>query len=670
MAHSVGFIFLCGLVLISSAKPQEGDVLREFKRIRQLRSLGLQFAELFIDLTRNSTDYVSGEGDQKCHSDIDKLATGLQSGQYWALKMIDAWGSIPSGLLTGNLYDLGNFDECLSVREEINQTRTISGKYCFLTVSHGKVLGLEHSLAEPLKFNTATCFPASCSAAQMDAILGQLFSKVLNLTIPNLGMRISESSCQSSKNKPWDGLTIITVIILCLMSFLVALFTLYDYCLCENPSQLPTIAKVFSARANSRVLFHIVKNNSSPNVIDCLHGIRCLTLIWVVFCHQYFISLADAYINASYTIEWAEKPFTSFIGHAIFSVDSFFFLGGLLVALISLRLMVRTKGKLNVPLIYLHRLIRILPLLAISILVYVKLIPIISGGPLFGGGFSGREACESEWYWTVLFLNNFKKRRCLVHTWYLSVDMQLFLLSPILLISLYKWGKKAAAGIVILIVLLSGCLFATMLANNYSMLFRKISRARVMKVYFATHTHATPWLIGFLFGYFLHLNRNKKFQLSRVSVWSGWILCLAMIFTSIFALFWDEKWSASPLSTLAESFYYTLTRLAWPVALCWVVFACMQGYGGLANSFLSSPLWQPLSRLSFSVYMWHILFLEINAKSARTISYFSDYSQMCKFWSCFGFTVLLSYVMYLIIEAPFAGFDNFIRPRNMESKTK
>jgi len=50
--------------------------------------------------------------------------------------------------------------------------------------------------------------------------------------------------------------------------------------------------------------------------------------------------------------------------------------------------------------------------------------------------------------------------------------MQLFIISPILLIALYKWGKKAASGIAVLVVLLSGCLFATQMVNKYSMLVK------------------------------------------------------------------------------------------------------------------------------------------------------------------------------------------------------
>lgn len=147
-------------------------------------------------------------------------------------------------------------------------------------------------------------------------------------------------------------------------------------------------------------------------------------------------------------------------------------------------------------------------------------------------------------------------------------------------------------------------------------------------MYYATHTHAAPWLIGFLFGYFLHLNRAKKFQLNWMIVGLGWILSLAMIFTSIFALYPSGKWIGASVSILGESFYHTFTRIGWPLALCWVIFACIQGYGGLANSFLSSPLWQPLSRLSYSIFIWHLFIVEVNARNVRTNVYFSNYQMV------------------------------------------
>ncbi|XP_060649905.1 O-acyltransferase like protein-like [Drosophila nasuta] len=82
---------------------------------------------------------------------------------------------------------------------------------------------------------------------------------------------------------------------------------------------------------------------------------------------------------------------------------------------------------------------------------------------------------------------------------------------------------------------------------------------------------------------------------------------------------------------LEQAFYYTLTRIAWPLSLCWVVFACMKGYGGLADSFLSSPLWQPLSRLSYSAYIFHVYIQLVNDKRVRSPSYLSDYDMILDF---------------------------------------
>lgn len=144
------------------------------------------------------------------------------------------------------------------------------------------------------------------------------------------------------------------------------------------------------------------------------------------------------------------------------------------------------------------------------------------------------------------------------------------------------------------------------------------------EIYFTTHTRASPWLIGVLFGYYLHVNRGKKFKLSPLTVWIGWIGSLAIIFACLFGLY-PYAANGTNLPKLDESFYVTLTRVAWPLALVWVVFACKYGYGGMANSFLSSPMWQPLSKLSYCAYIFHLFFESLHAGMTHTNTYFTNY---------------------------------------------
>ncbi|XP_017869448.1 PREDICTED: uncharacterized protein LOC108618053 [Drosophila arizonae] len=95
--------------------------------------------------------------------------------------------------------------------------------------------------------------------------------------------------------------------------------------------------------------------------------------------------------------------------------------------------------------------------------------------------------------------------------------MQMYILSPLLLFALYKWGKKAAIGTVILIVLLTVYLFTIMMIKKHSVFFKNQDGSHRL-LYFYTHTHAAPWLIG--------------------AVWIG-----------------------RDLSTLSDSLYYSLTRV-------------------------------------------------------------------------------------------------------------
>lgn len=43
--------------------------------------------------------------------------------------MIDAYGRIPQAIIQGNLYDLGTYDQCVNLFQQIGDIK-IQGKYC------------------------------------------------------------------------------------------------------------------------------------------------------------------------------------------------------------------------------------------------------------------------------------------------------------------------------------------------------------------------------------------------------------------------------------------------------------------------------------------------------------------------------------------------------------
>ena len=65
--------------------------------------------ELLLSRTSMSTNQST-----PCERDLATLILAASQRELWALKVFDAWGKpLPPGILTGNIFWLGNYDECV-----------------------------------------------------------------------------------------------------------------------------------------------------------------------------------------------------------------------------------------------------------------------------------------------------------------------------------------------------------------------------------------------------------------------------------------------------------------------------------------------------------------------------------------------------------------------------
>ena len=78
--------------------------------------------------------------------------------------------------------------------------------------------------------------------------------------------------------------------------------------------------------------------------------------------------------------------------------------------------------------------------LALLILFAVGLSPVIGYGPFWWVVEDMEQNCANNWWTNVLYVNNFVKtdEPCIGQTWYLAVDMQLFLVSPLVFMPMYR----------------------------------------------------------------------------------------------------------------------------------------------------------------------------------------------------------------------------------------
>lgn len=71
--------------------------------------------------------------------------------------------------------------------------------------------------------------------------------------------------------------------------------------------------------------------------------------------------------------------------------------------------------------------------------------------------------------------------------------------------------------------------------------------------------------------------------------------------------------------------YYPLQRIVWPICLSWISYSCLSGYADGINWFLSLPVFQILSRVTYSTYLIHLSLIALHVNYSRTLPYFTDY---------------------------------------------
>ncbi|KAH8386779.1 hypothetical protein KR093_002452 [Drosophila rubida] len=565
--------------------------------------------------------------------------------------VLDAWGKFPHGLLYGHFSDMGNYDACLKVPQEQGDGSSMTrGKYCLARIQFESLLP---QAMETLNVQIGTCIPATCRATLLNRWLSEYLKELFGDAdaMPQTAM-VVEQNCSLDQRDPLSGLDWFAIVILT--------FNLCSLLAAFNNKLL----LVFSLRQNLRSLMKITSSTAvGSHVIPCLHGIRCLTIIWIIYGHDNMFMLLSPTVNNYEVVAWAQTPYSMILQSGSISVDTFFLLSGMLLVMATLRELERQSGKLNVPLMYLHRIVRLTPVLAVAVLFFMTLFPRLDDGPVWNQFTSSSQLCSDTWWATILYVQNYAAagRMCLGHSWYLAVDMQLFLLSPLLLWPLWRWRRRAAVAIMLLVVLLFACVFCIIMINELQVFNRNGNLGedspQMRLIYYTTHARATPWLIGLLFGYFLHNEKGRRRGMPWWLVLLLWLLSMTMLCLVIWIIYPFTQPTADEITPLAGAFYICCSRIVWPVALCWLIWACHNGLGGVVNTLLSWSFWQPISKLSYCLYIWHLLVETLNTARMRTSQHFSNYDAILRFWSDFGITVLVAMFMFLCIETPFVRLE-------------
>ncbi|KAJ8713965.1 hypothetical protein PYW08_007585 [Mythimna loreyi] len=615
--------------------------------------------------------------EQPCLDHIYRLLYGLQNFTLWAVYEWDAQASEPQGLLFGNRYQLGNFDQCMHAPWAKKQPE-LKTKYCLADIVlertdrnvRRKVEKLHYPYQSALDFiehrpphtrplNDLTwgaCVPSACAPSTVERLLAVMLARS---HLGAAGMRANISitePCQSSDDeREYDALfyTFFGV-----MGSITVICLICTYLNCRQKELDPDsrksgFIKAFCLKENALDLLRMKKEG-----IEVFYGIRFFTICLIVLDHQIGISNSGPISDGLLSDQEIQTPLGLLILHDDLFVDTFFLLSGFL----TITNMAKFKRMPNPLFIILKRYIRLIVAFAVVIFYVCAVYPHTGTGPLWiRGAGHDTELCRKNWWVNLLMLHNYidTENMCIIQSWYIPCDFHFFVVT-VLVYCIYR--RLPNLGLIIAAVLTVAALVVPGVVNYmydlspvqlFTFEFLKDPRAsrEFNETYIKSHTRFAAYLVGFYSGY-IFVTYSSKGNLNRISrKWSILGTCSALTLMLVVMVL-GSMFLWRSYHPLEGAVYAALNRPAWACGVALIVLCCSFGHVPLVKGFLSWYPWVPLSRLSYGLYLTHSLLISRSVFITRNPQHNDHFEALIStvgviFWGC-----IAALLLWLLAEAP------------------
>ncbi|XP_053686957.1 nose resistant to fluoxetine protein 6-like [Sabethes cyaneus] len=491
---------------------------------------------------------------------------------------------------------------------------------------------------------------------------------------------IEHCTTNSTIRRKTDYLDICFYVVIVLLPTLAVACTIYDAKLSNDHNHYRTplkdrssnILTAFSLRRNINRLTIKLSSNQIHQDLRFLESIRVYVMTAITFSHV-IIGLG---MTTSQNPEAMEKLLSKpgvqmFSSLAPFEVDIFFAISGLLL---SVHFLQYTDGKrfgfkpfwTGV----VNRYLRSIPMYALIMLFTTSMYDRLQVSPSAYKIMSMvRTICREKWWSNLLFINNYYRpeEQCLIHSWYLASDFQLFIVGLVLMMIIWKYPSVQRP--MVYSILLIGFILpmvniyyhsmdAVMLLTNKGNAFQLWYDEWFIRTYQATEMHCLSYFTGMVLGIIYHKMQINDLLLAKSRIYRTLqyvVLPLVILFCIPAPLFQQYNFSKP---SLWMSFYAGLHRLAFSafISIWFLLFMFAERdsfFGRLRKSKLfENAFYRVLSRLSFGFYLIHMNVMKTlygNHHEALRISLGLVVSVFC---SATLITYTLALLAYVLVEKP------------------
>ena len=649
---------------------------------------------------------------------------------YW-----DSWGKPSDGILTGDTTFLGHYDECIDLKN------TVLGemKYCLYSMimetnasmtnpaDSSEGICSSNECPVPINISSATdikvgiCYPSQCSSTEFATVLSTIvITNVAEITSP-YKINSYATTIKSTGHSPafcpdtdteLDTGAVIVIAICGLLIGLVVVGSTVDYVVRqlssnESPtdvindaqatinkkgpinnkkkplysSKQVTMKDFISSFSLYKTVPSLVSTKQSPSTIKGLNAMKIFFNSIILIHHVHTFAITIIMFPSASQSPYLQDALSRFTFqptvNITFSVDAFFLSSATLSAYLTFRDIEKHK-KFRCGYFYLNRIMRLSPMYYLFTFIAYKLSVHFGQGPLW---FSqDHHACTNTWWYNILYLNNLLgcSNSCMLATWHICVDMQLFIFSPIFILLLYRLPYRGM--IVIAAVMVTATITVGILSAKNGYWAATLANPQVTEQIRGLHLNPlhriNTYLTGIILGYILY----KRYDIATLPIgnWLKQLIYLALWSIAIYlctvpTLFgtYGEYSQTHHFTDFENITFLMFSGLAFSIGLSIIIYICNTGYGGMFGSFISWPGWDPMSRLIYGVFLIHQMVILYIFGTLRSSLRYTD----PVFIMISVFTIVASYILSaftaVFVELPIANVVSLcFKLAGMESRSK
>lgn len=645
----------------------------------------------------------SPELSPECAGSLFKVLKASRTKEPWVLRMILANGLLPNNILEGSLINLGGYEQCLKTRLHGSDGEVqAKGQYCSLfvyppwslmenLVHKFQAVGEFEGRLNPLTITTnekfgrkalriGLCVLNACSEQEVDFLAKGVFSQY--------GSNATVTGCRTDDPKELSTLQNAAIIYLGVLGLLVVSGTLIEWIVITMPAPDIEASRMciwgpfkslmfFSAISNTQRLLKTTARPENQNLLF-LSGFKTFLIFWVIYAHCYVLIQPEFVRSPFLFIDLASKVMFQLMLNGLLSVSTFLYLSGFTMSF----LMFKTRKilrKQNPILVYItaavRRYIRLMGPV-ISVVMASFLLPYFADGPANHELLQQQvDGCIHHWWAVLLSFNNFYavNQMCLLHLWYVSTDVQIFLVIAFPLTILFLRHRKLAL-LASSVIILAFCIMVSLQTHFWHLLYSGTTASNdvvrlvdtIELIYLRPFTHVGTYVFGVVMGYVTV--QYGKAKIGLIMQLAQWILSLGITgFVLFITLPWNRGNTPDDITTAVYAGFH---RFVWALGLAWPSFACATGRGGLLNSFFSWKAFMPISRLVYCIYLVHVPLLYLRMGILKTHININEFFQLNTAIGVFGMSLFLGYLLYLSTEGPVGRIENAIFQSTVNSARK